>query len=270
MPGVRTFAPTTLVQYVRLVEERQKQAQSGLWFRGCARSSYSLVPTLFRHPTSKRTDEFAELERRLMDRFTHRSVPYRDREFGPWETLFFMQHYRIPTRLLDWTESPLVALHFAVMGDHARRSRYGRVSYAADAAVWVLDTKRWNAHAMRNQRHDGSVLMPDDSLLNPYQPRQFAAGKDTLPVAVSGPHNSPRIVAQRGVFTVFGESRTPMERLFTRDHFPAKSLYKVVLRRSLLPTFRNAIVNIGMTESAVFPDLEGLAREIRRGFGFEV
>lgn len=48
-----------------------------------------------------------------MIRFRQRSIPFSDRSLqDDWEALFFMQHYRVPTRLLDWSENPFISFHF--------------------------------------------------------------------------------------------------------------------------------------------------------------
>ena len=89
------------------------------------------------------------------------------------------------------------------------------------------------------------------------------------PVALYGSHNSPRIVAQRGVFTIFGKSTKGMEETYVSEAFPNNCLMKIVLDRSILPAMRASVLNNGITESVVFPDLEGLAREIKRDFQFD-
>jgi hypothetical protein len=61
-----------------------------------------------------------------------------------------------------------------------------------------------------------------------------------------------------------------MEKVYDSEQFPDDCLIKVVLKRSRMFNFRKSILNHGMTESVVFPDLAALATEIRRGFGFEV
>src|SRR5256714_2283511 len=86
---------------------RPGRAHSALVFRGLGRSSYSHVSSL-----ARLGGDFAELERHLVRNFrkyAHREMP------GPttWDWLSLAQHHGLPTRLLDWTFSPLVALHFA-------------------------------------------------------------------------------------------------------------------------------------------------------------
>src|SRR5207248_677655 len=116
VPGIKIYRPTSLPQYMQLVLSLQRRAGHPLWFRGNGRNQFKLVPTLYRHPNKKSEGELRKLERELMARFRQRSIPYHSRDLrDDWDALFFMQHYGVPTRLLDWTENPLVALHFALM-----------------------------------------------------------------------------------------------------------------------------------------------------------
>ena len=263
--------PTSLPDYLSIVESRQSRASQSLWYRGCGSASHTLLPSLYRHTKLKTADAFADLEKQLMTRFRQRSIPYHSRSLtDDWDALFFMQHYGVPTRLLDWTENPLIALHFALMGAPYRSSAKGLPLFDNAAAVWMLDPVQWNREALKHQSYEGGVLTPDDDALKGLRPVPKFLGMHNHPVALYGAHNSPRIVAQQGAFTIFGRNAKPMESVVASEAFPDDCLVKVVIRRSALAIMRKSLLNHGITESVVFPDLEGLAREIKRVFGFGV
>ena len=269
MAAVPEKRPQTFTSFVETIEGIHAGRQEPLWFRGCGNSSYQLLPGLYRHSTVKSSDDLAKLEAETMARFRQRSIPFTDRSLSEdWEALFFMQHYRVPTRLLDWSENPFFAFYFAVMNASFQTKRAGP-RYNDDAAIWVLDPVSWNRHALRHQSFDGGVLITKSEELKPYQPAPAFAGMLNDPVALYGAHNSPRIVAQRGVFTIFGKNLIPMESAYDSAAYPADCLTKIVLERDKLSAMRKSILAYGITESVVYPDLDGLAAEIRRSFGFE-
>ena len=279
MAKLKENFPKSLPEYLKLVEnlqrkariaERQQKAQQSLWFRGVGRVKYQLIPSLYRHPTMREKSQLNNLERELMMRFRQRSVPYLSKDLSDHlDALFFIQHYGVPTRLLDWTENSLVGLHFALMSAASRVTRRRRVTYAGPAVVWVLDPMAWNRTALKHVSYKGGPLTPGDEDLKGYSPSSSATTMAKYPVALHGPHNSPRIVAQRGVFTIFGANRTPMEALVRKGIFPSQSLSRIIIQPAHIPKMRDSLLTQGITESMVFPDLEGLARETKRHFGFE-
>lgn len=271
MAKVREEKPRTFTDYVGLVEQLQSGHTCPLWYRGSGRARFQLLPTLYRHNSITSVTALARLESQLMTRFRQRSIPLHPRSLvDDWEALFFMQHYGVPTRLLDWTESPFIGLYFAVMSAPYTRGVNGQPKFSEDAAVWILDPVAWNRHSLRHTSFDGEVLTPGDDSLKGFKPAPSFTGMNKHPVALYGAHNSPRIVAQRGVFTIFGQNAKAMEKLHGDEQFPNDCLIKVVLKRSRISNFRKSVLTYGVCESVVFPDLEGLAKEIRRNFGFEV
>lgn len=246
-----------------------------LWYRGIGDTAYKLTPSLFRHKTAKTKNELSKLELELNETFRMRSFPYTDSykwRDDEWDQLFFMQHYRLPTRLLDWSGSPLVSLHFALTS--ARQDSNGTI--ASDAAVWVINPGAWNAAVYKGTSFSGDILSPSDSHLNRYAPKEvYESSTNIPPVAIRGVHNSPRIVAQQGFFTIFGPEKMSIEEFFeqrdseTDDYkFPIDCLVKFEIPRAHIEQMKNEMFSLGISESTIYPDLEGLSAELKRVYGF--
>jgi len=180
-----------------------------------------------------------------------------------------MQHYGIPTRLLDWTENPFIALYFALTSAPFEIVHKKRV-YNEDAAVWVLDPMLWNQESLKDFSYDKGILSVEDHFVDSFQPRTPFGNIREKPVAIFGTHNSSRIVSQRGVFTVFGKKIKPIEETYIDDSFPQDSLIKLILPKDKILSLLNSLTSLGITDSVVYPDLEGLAKELRRFFKFDI
>lgn len=257
----------TLGEYMNFVEQ-----QGTRWYRGCGDASYKLIPSLYRHPQGKTSASLLELESSIIKRFKQRSMPYLSaplRENDDLSSLFLMQHFGIPTRLLDWTENPYIALYFALAGARYKRRKTGS-QYQVDVTIWSLDPDVWNGKALDFDPSPGVISPPDEDLLNGYLPTESVGHRKPEPVALYGVYNSQRIVAQRGVFTLFGTSVKPMEQSYKDNDYPQNCLLKLKIEKSNIGNMLSALVKIGFTDSVVYPDLTGLAKEIKRYFGFWV
>jgi hypothetical protein len=123
---------------------------------------------------------------------------------------------------------------------------------------------------MNHISYTDGVLVTTDDRINAHKPGIEEKLHSKKPVAMYGSYNSPRIVAQRGAFTVFGSDISPMEEVKT--HTPGITddvLAKLTIPGDKVQQLAKSLAAIGYTDSVVFPDLDGLAREIKRGYGFE-
>ena len=180
-----------------------------------------------------------------------------------------MQHYGIPTRLLDWTENPFIALYFALTSASFKIVSSKR-EYEEDACVWVLDPVIWNQESLKDFSYKKGILSVEDHFIDSYKPRTPYGNIREKPVALFGTHNSSRIVSQRGVFTVFGKKIQPLETTYIEDSFPQDCLIKLTFPKEKILTLLNSLNSIGITDSVVYPDLEGLAKELRRYYKFDL
>jgi hypothetical protein len=163
-----------------------------------------------------------------------------------------------------------MALFFAVTSARHKLDSGGRPVFADDASIWFLDPEQWNKHAVSLTSFPGSILTTDDPNASAYKPIGDINTMKSLPIAVYGAHNSQRIVSQRGVFVCFGKDTHPMEVAYKGEGFPPGSLMKFVVKKDRLPHMYDALRRHGLTDSVAFPDLDGLSREIKREYSFEV
>lgn len=183
-------------------------------------------------------------------------------EMNDWLCLFYMQHYGVPTRLLDWTENALIAIHFALMDP----CLFSEPISEFDAVLWILSPDLWNRNVLKNSGFSKGIIRPGSDFLIPYQPNTNPPHYDLYPVAIFGYQNSARIAAQQGVFTLFGSETDPMEKIITKVEFTSPALWKLIIPNKSINEFREEILSIGITETVAYPDISGLAAEIKRRF----
>lgn len=256
---------TSLGQFMVEVET-MSTANNIIWYRGASNINYKLLPTLYRHPTIVDSTVLINQESEILKRFKQRSLPYITRTTtDDWDFFFLMQHFGVPTRLLDWTENPFVALYFALSG--ASLDAHG--NYPHDVVVWELVPDSWNTKSLEDISIT-TVIDPDDSLMGGYDNKSNIARIRKQSVAVYGNYNSVRIVAQKGAFVLFGKEIIAMEDVYDRDTYPPDCLKKIIIPTTHIGTMMSSLSRIGITDSVIFPDLEGLAKEIKRAFKYKV
>ena len=269
MPVLRSETAETLKEFMGIVEGVMG-ASPILWYRGVGRPDYKLVPALYRHPTITDAETLIKNEASMLQRFKQRSVPYLVRQLVEnWDYLFLMQHSGVPTRLLDWSENPFVALYFAVASTKWKFEG-DLQAFESDCCVWVLNPVVWNQKVLSHVTYTGGVLSVSDNQLNGYASGDNLNAMKRDPIALFGTHNSPRIVSQRGVFSIFGTDPLPMEEVYLRDDFPDDTLVKITFPKAKLSDIYKASFALGFTDSLIFPDLDGLALEISRADGYQV
>ena len=171
-----------------------------------------------------------------------------------FEWMFLMQHYGVPTRLLDWSESPLVALYFVVYDRNARLM-------SKDGTLWVLFPLDLNRNSTEVT---AEVYIPsfEDEWLNNYSVEQYSKGKDTgiLPLAAIATRNNPRIQAQLGVFTIGHLKRIPIEEIENRSH-----CVKLVVPASAKLRIRKELQTLGVNRFQIFPELASIGDTLTEG-----
>ena len=236
-----------------------------MWWRGHSDAvSWVLRPSVFR----KRRNGQPYNEVALINNFQMRAfgrLGHRPRPCSDLEWLFLAQHYELPTRLLDWTESPLVALYFAL-------SEENRPSELADcsACLWAVAPNKLNkANSNRSDpdnAQDG-LINPENSVVQAMAMKAFG-WKDEFVCSRTGqnPYMLPqvvaletfeideRIVAQSGRFTLHSCEQA-IESFDDKDQY----LRKYLIPAGCKPAIRQRLKDLGIRRWNIFPDLQALA-----------
>ena len=212
-----------------------------VWWRGHSIHSWQLVPSVYRgsRPPQHEGNMAIRFYQRAATRYP-KCPPEGD--FAGW--LFLMQHYRLPTRLLDWTESILVAAYFAC-----------KENPSEDAVLWALSPYKLNDI----QVGTNSIVSPNHDLARqlfrpPFTERFEPA---TATVAIMARELDLRMTVQLSAFTIHG-SKTPMEDLPSPETFLLEFSIPASSKESIIAN----LFYLGVRESTLFPDLEHLAKEL--------
>jgi len=198
-------------------------------FRGVEDSSYNLVPKIGRPNSRKNLDGTdagysSDAEKLAIERFQRETRPHLGIE--PRSTLDWLslaQHHGLPTRLLDWTESPLIAAYFAL------RPAGIINGVRKDAAIYGIPSV-----PIVETDEDCEKTMKD---VVSYYPQ----------------HLTPRITSQRGLFTYHKKPDQP---------YVPNDLVKWVIPSPICFDLKLAVSKCGVNEASMFPDLDGIAKHV--------
>lgn len=255
---VERYEFSSLSQLLELVMDHRDAANSPLWFRGHSSEEYKLIPKIMRGDERPMAEVYRR-EARLLARFRERSLPFWPAGYpqGAWEHLFSMQHHGVPTRLLDWSENLFVAAYFAALPANSDPS--------ARPTIWTLDPIGWNSHIPQLADSGVGILTVADEEQNRWEPvldaARILAKRAKHPVALYGIHNSARIVAQRGTFTITGDQWCSMDDMPSSD-LPWQTYLKKYVYVGDREKIQMELTYLGFTNSMIFPDLENLSREL--------
>jgi hypothetical protein len=187
-----------------------------------------------------------------------------------WEWLFLMRHHGLPSRLLDWSESPLVGLFFAVDGAKREPS-------AEDGALWCLLPQNLNATALKWPADITALPMlsgdrdewpdPANEGVSIFLPSRSPdpSGKPTSPAAGMSTRRTRRIQAQSGVFTIHHHlDRTPLEQVGDSPH---RHIWRFLIPQDSKQHVRSQLMRLGVTRRTIFPELDSVAEDVVESFG---
>ena len=240
--------------------EPQHSLRAGVYLRGQDDINDGLVPSIGReHRYAGKSCKFdLRQEKNLLHRFRRRSYNHYNRVLDPWETLFLARHHGLPTRLLDWTTNPLVALHWACTN----------VEKSVDGAIWAFvrwppEDDDWNVF--------GKPPFTEYAFPRDITPDSEIGLFDFKGVKVIYPfHVSERLTAQASVFTIQADPFTGLEDFVppngqNKGHSALCDIRRITKWRvphNQKGEILQALDDNGINMQTLYPDLEGLGQGI--------
>lgn len=255
-----TIEIATLAEYIQAVDGLLHRfnlhyTTTTPWFRGHGDVDWNMVPSVFRIPNLHRFERDIIRDFKLMTR----SLLQHDYPKDDFEWLFLMQHYGLPTRLLDWSESSLVGLFFAT----ENRAHRG------DGVVYVLSSRIFNWYHLKDTNTvpvtsspylANHILKPDNG---PHPTRSVTA---EFPLALRPPRNSERISAQRGTFTIHGRQPICLKSFVGMRIDGHEIMEAITVKGSSKSSILKELYQCGISHSVLFPELPGVSQELMRRY----
>ena len=290
------FVIESFEEYLSTV--RDELPKGSIYFRGQSKlinAGFTLTPSIGRYDKLKSLSLFErdQIERSVLGVFANHLLTYvHHLPRNDWESLAIAQHHSLPTRFMDWTTNPLVALYFA-----ARATMVDDNYKPLDSAVYVLTSEPVRFSELSRPLED-EIQPVKDTLTSPPNKEKEAAGYDAwgvplvegdterslidsyvaslkrkpadMPQTTPGitispfeisenvmydpPHVSPRIRAQDGVLMACHQ---PMEPLEEKDYL------EIIIKHEAHDDIRRRLDQYGVFDKQLFPDLDGIAKWLK-------
>jgi len=287
---MNTKSISSLSQYIHAIERLKTLYPSGMilnnpvvytfLYRGLSVSSYELIPSVFRKTEDNiggrviTNDKYLAWtdEKSLLFSFIHEAsgilnIPTND--LLKWTE--YAQHYGVPTRFLDWSSNPLVALYFACKENTSK-----------DGVVWMLHGTNYRRFIGKTQHIPDEKTVKEiiTELLNNDQGIEY-------PILYTPYYVDSRMSAQKSFFLVWGSKKDSLEKLLQDENLfmdlpendngvrlYGEAQQKDILFKFIIPSDRKQIMiheldSVGINEKTLFPGLDGVGRYVERQYRFD-
>ncbi len=268
-------------------------------YRGISDKAYELMPSIFRktHDIDITINDSVDnqkytaytTEKQILQSFIAEACAYiknnPSKELFKWAE--YAQHYGVPTRFLDWSENPLVALYFACKDNKLNYKQKENLG-GKDATVWMIHLHNYRhfAHQVDNiiYSSDQKKKYTISEIINKIYEKEILI---EYPLVYRPYYTDLRMSAQSSMFMVWGRKEEPFDSFFTENNmmcsnkdkdgargFGIKQFDEIIFDFHICASNKQPILreldNCGINEKALFPGLDGIGRYIEMKYQFDL
>ncbi len=263
---MKSITINSLTEYItQSLSISEEHENDEIWYRGQSKEKYTLLPSIYRSPYQ------VENEQTFFQNFKAQSRPYSPMDTkDDWEIYFHMQHFGVPTRLLDWTIDPIIALSFALFSNFDTPKSTDEIIPEDNAVVYLLNNEKLKLKALSeytvedlepSKWSENSLLNKDFHILTPSCRVKETPTKEIC-IPIEPPLVNDRIIAQKGKFTLFASTKSCKDilNMVGEDEF---LLAQLIISKENIPTIKKQLRLMGISKHTVFPSLESLSTVIK-------
>ena len=262
---IRDIEINTMEDLFEMISEQDYRADLGrhrnlFIYRGEPDATYTLSTSLRRHCK----DKSSFLEAPMLLNFTKYAILQEPTlQDSVWNQMILGQHHGLPTRLLDWSFSPIIALHFATTENDLE------MMDAHDAVVWRIDIHE--LHAMLPEKYRACIRKYNTTVFSVNMIREVCNSlkqydedmQDNCMVIIEPPSLDPRIVNQYSFFSVIPDKMVDITGFLDRY---TDLTCRFVIKKELRWRIRDMLDHQNITERIVYPGLDGLSHWLGRHY----
>ena len=256
---ITSFAQAFELFFEDSYDNRINRLRSSYVFRGMNNASYDLQTSFFRNCG---TDLIIE-ESMLRNFSKYAIMEHPELATTIWRQMIIGQHHGLPTRLLDWSYSPLVALHFAT--DESNLTDVDK----NDSVVWKVNLEEINSlmpiRYQKALKDCGAYILTVDminSLANNLTTYDSDMSNKSF-VFMEPPSIDSRIINQYALFSIIPNEITNLTTFFEKH---SEKTIKYVINKKAKWEIRDMLDQMNVSERIIYPGLDGLAQWLKRHY----